>query len=589
MLRRGSVFWLSLVLAVGSLRAVTTTNTHAGQSVTVNYSFNSGTGELAWSYTIVNNGDNGTGFSYSNGAWIYFTTGAGGGYGTLVFDVSPGGSGGTNSGVVTGVSSGQWFRIGARVQNTSAGGSDLVDVTDYWQTAAATYKTVVTIPANNTDRLVRYEIKQDGVQVDSVTTAPGDPVLLHTVTDLPNNHAVTVEEVSVGFSQDPDTGIWTPTSTTVRVVGTAVTPVLSDAATPTPTATAGPTETVTGQPPPVPAQTSTTSTNQNVWTVQTNVEAEEGSDSDMSIKAYREGVDKLSDAARKNNKDLIAALLQVSEGQVARDTTRNTKIDAVKTAVDTAAANVSSVKTSVDAVKGSVDAVKTAIEERAGKTESEIIADNAETATAAASAGATAASTTSALFPTLPTSTGYTIPTAGDGEFMKIAIPASFGGGESVEVDFNPFKPERMGPVAAWFKIAMEWAVLIAFASWLSVELGSWMRGLSTLQQAKGNTVAAGTGAQATALVAATAITVAVVTAVTALLAWSFGGIDVPLLVGKITVNPVATMSANVLWFLQQFLPIETILACALSRMTFPLYAATVFSTCMSVVRFIVP
>ena len=71
------------------------------------------------------------------------------------------------------------------------------------------------------------------------------------------------------------------------------------------------------------------------------------------------------------------------------------------------------------------------------------------------------------------------------------------------------------------------------------------MARLSTAQQAKGNPVAAGTGAQATALVAAAALTVVFLVAVTALLSFSLDGISLAGLRGIVGTNPLSNFAGG--------------------------------------------
>lgn len=201
------------------------------------------------------------------------------------------------------------------------------------------------------------------------------------------------------------------------------------------------------------------------------------------------------------------------------------------------------------------------------------------------SAGENARAQMVSLFGSAPTSVGYELNTSG-APLLEIALPVAFGG---ATFDLNPFQSPRLLTVASWFRTAVAWLAIVLLGKWIWEQLAEWVRGYATIQQAKGNPVVGGTGAQATALAAAGLMTAAIVVAVTSLLAWSFGTMNLPAFVASVTTNPVATIPAGVLWMLDQILPVFTLVSCLVARISFNIYASSLFAGCAAVVRFIVP
>jgi len=202
-------------------------------------------------------------------------------------------------------------------------------------------------------------------------------------------------------------------------------------------------------------------------------------------------------------------------------------------------------------------------------------------------AGVAAKASTESAFGSVvaPTGKGYSLSPSG-APSLSVSMPAKFGG---ATFDLNPFQSDRFQAVCAWFRAACEWLAIALLAGFVFKEWAQWVRGLAGAQQAKGNTIAAGTGAQATALVAAGLMTAAVIAGITAILAWSFDSINFAALVASATVNPVATMPTGALWMLDQVLPISVLITCLVARSTFNLYASAVFAGTAALVRFIVP
>lgn len=179
----------------------------------------------------------------------------------------------------------------------------------------------------------------------------------------------------------------------------------------------------------------------------------------------------------------------------------------------------------------------------------------------------------------------YTV--GGSEPSFMVTMPSQFGG---KSFDLNPFRADRLGPVVDWFRVALAWLCIISYGVWISKEVAEWTKGMSTIRQAQGNAVMGGTGGQATALLAAAAITVAVAVFMVALIAWLAGDIvTIGTMIQTIGINPMAGAPAGVAWMLDKTFPIATMLTCLVARMTFNFYAAKIFAVAMTTIRFIVP
>lgn len=169
---------------------------------------------------------------------------------------------------------------------------------------------------------------------------------------------------------------------------------------------------------------------------------------------------------------------------------------------------------------------------------------------------------------------------------FKIAIP--FGGSAAV-VNVNPLSNESMAAVVAWFRAATGWAVLLALARYMWGYIFEFVVGASAANQAKGNALAWGTGEQATAMIAAGALTVAVTTGVTALLSWAFSGLSAGMITSLAASSVMDGMPGVALGFLNAVFPVSTIVTAALTRAVFPMYAASIYGAMASAIRFVVP
>lgn len=301
---------------------------------------------------------------------------------------------------------------------------------------------------------------------------------------------------------------------------------------------------------PAPADTSGGASSGTVWTPATD----STTPTDLLTKpVYREGVDKITSSIRGVSTSIGVINTQMTQA--------NTKLGTI------------------------ADGLQADREQRA--------ADNAAASNAAAQAitsgqqqGAEAGTAAAMIIGTAPTAAPVA-PAVGDYHTaMQITLPAAFGG---KTIDMDPMSRPGLKSIANAFRTALAWLVLVTLGGFIWKEMSEWVRGFSTIRQASGNPVAAGTGAQATALIAAGLMTAAIVVAMTALVSWSFGDITFAMIKSQATIHPLAGFSAAVIGFLAEFFPIATIVSALIARFTFNLYGSALFATCSAVIRFIVP
>lgn len=143
---------------------------------------------------------------------------------------------------------------------------------------------VVAIPANKTDHAIKYKLVDGaGNPVGTtVTQNPGDGPILQSMTTTGTPGPLSLVAQVDDVSQNSD-GSWAevPGAVTSQTVATGITP--SSSPTPTP---------VTPKTPSVPATKTTPDQDKSVWKPNDTVGSETGKTSDLSIAAYREGVDK---------------------------------------------------------------------------------------------------------------------------------------------------------------------------------------------------------------------------------------------------------------------------------------------------------
>ena len=431
-----------------------------------------------------------------------------------------------DSDAVGSVPSGKWVRIYVFTETNSG---DWTAYEQKWMQAGVVdqYKANITVPGNDTDRSIRYDVVQNGNVVWSLTQAPGAGPVIQSVT-LPTGDPYYVYGYGIGFTTTgsggntsyTDTGV--PTDSAKMYDSGAKTPSLGDSG---------------GDNFNIPRidmpNTSAIRPPGTIWDKSTD--GNNGSPDPSVVQkdlltnaTFRQGVDKIAD-----------------------------KVDALR----------ADEKKRDDDRKAAEKSVKDAIpptSEMQGK-------------------ASQAAQEIASKFPDVAQPAAVTV--AKEAPTFTVQFPQKFGGGV---FDLDPFRDDRCGPVVDWFRVAVKWLTVVLFGYWASKQVSEWSRGISTVQQAKGNTFA-GSGAQITALIAAGLMTAAVVTFVVALLGWLGGDFAITHAVAIVVENPLDTMPGKVAWILDRIFPVATILGALGARLTWNLYAAKIYAVLVATVRFIVP
>jgi hypothetical protein len=300
-------------------------------------------------------------------------------------------------------------------------------------------------------------------------------------------------------------------------------------------------------------------------------------------------VDKNSSHVVSVGNQTVSALNAINASLASTTNAQTSKLhdDALVAHNDSAALlkGLNDVSSKVSGTTAAVGSLTTAVTDRFVKISDAQTAANAANSSAS-SAGASAGAAAAGLFSSAGGVTTHGIQGQGNAPDLSVTMPPAFGG---AKFEMNPFANDRFASICSWFRTACAWLAVIVLGSWVWSQLGQWVRGLAQVQQAKGNTIA-GTGGQATGLIAAGLMTTAIVAAITALLGWSFGEVGMSAIrLAAATTNPLATIPAAVYWMCDQLLPVTTLCVCAVARVTFNMYAAPLYATCAAVVRFIVP
>jgi len=605
------------VLTAGSLRADTTEVSSGGSTATLTYTYNYTLSRVEWSAVLTKGG------SPAPVVWGYRTTGPGGSYGDelFVYNASPTGNG-TSSGHFS-LAPGSYIRIGCALYNP---GQIALDE-DYFTPGVASYGITFELPANNTMSRRDYVATQNGEQVAVTSQGSGAASRDWYIGGLETDDDVSVSMITGGpvlVDDDGNVGV-VPGETETTPVGAATAP--SSETTPGSGATAtgaeiappaGPAPSNPDVPgPDAPtgttapsAPTSTTSGTQGTGPTPFTASGTGGvtkEDAENIANKQLEGIESVNDTVKSTGDATKNAVDKVATAVWEAGKKNTEAVDKAATAVWDSGTKVveavNKVRAAVDLTKGELsgklttianrqtttneklDEIKTAIEAQGTDTEAAQTAADAATATAATNS-TTAISAMSGIVTTAPTALGYTPDTTGSGSFMSITMPPEFGG---ATVNFNPFAEGRMAPLAAWLRAATQWAILGLLGYYIFTEIKATFGAAGASQQAKGNTIAAGTGGQATSLIAAGLITAAMVALATGLFAWGFNGITAGVLVTNMTTNPLVAVPANIIWVIDQVFPVATAIAAFIARVSFPLYSTALYATYNTVVRFIVP
>lgn len=511
-------FLFGAVLLCATARAANNaTNSGHGHTTTVSVTYNATTGKVNWLHTW-------TRASVSSGgpaAWIYTTTGDGGGYGTSKHDHGGIGTGtGADSGEFT-AAVGDWLRLGARIVGTDGSVSD---VHEYWQVPASApgnatkHKSKLVEFKNTTDYKLLYVVKDAaGVVKDRFYVNPGETYYRQFQRDSTDTGQWTITPNIVGATMNGD-GQMSYTgnnSDTVEMLAsdfipstdftTGSNPGIGSTSVTAPTIAINP-----SAPPPAPSVPGGPKENRQYRGSVVYSGTSGAADADaLRTGDFKEGADQIVGELKKANETLETAEARHVEGQKLADSQKTTG----KATADTKAAEA-----------------KAAF----------------ESAVPSQSTIGTGASQSSSLF--------------------SLAIPKGNGAHRAVNLDPNVV--DGIDDVLPWIRSVIALFVAGWFTWWAYGELSIFIMGMQALQPARGNTIA-GSGGQATSLIVAGWTTLIVTAAPTAIVALWTGA---PLLstVGGGTIDlfggaPSGAAQAGV-YLIYSLLPMATI-ATALTSM----------------------
>jgi len=202
----------------------------------------------------------------------------------------------------------------------------------------------------------------------------------------------------------------------------------------------------------------------------------------------------------------------------------------------------------------------------------------------AMSRGSSAANSESSAIPTMDPS-GFANTSTGAAPDFTISLPSRMGG---VEMDLNPFRDDRLGSILPGLRAFLSLIVLMGFAGLVTKTIYDCVRDFNLSPQAVGNNVFGGTGAQVTALASATLMTVTIGGGIVTITTYLSGQFAIPSLYALASSNPLAGVSAKIVWMLDQVFPLSIILGALAAGVALRAMAATVLAFTAAIVRFIV-
>lgn len=609
MFHHGRIIWMALVLAVGCLNAQTPSTQNlsvAGATLSMTVS-----GPDDWEYNLHAELQRNEGTFYT---------------GLSIIEVPENGSN-TNIATIhnehsihTGWGSSPWTVIWNNIWSRnpakwyrvrlykSLDNNTIVDTNVIWL-GPVPYSVTVNIPANTSTGPIRYAVMQGGEQIAQHSTLPGDAAYEMTV-ETATNSPVTVQVVkaTMHYIPIPDTSpqeyslvesgnevvytlpkTYTPTAgpgTVVEMPPVTSAPISPVEIKPAPVAPEAPSPTTVPTPTGPSAGPATPVYKDLPWTTPSGTTGASTQDVQELGNALVDAVNKQMESDHENASSVVTAVNAASSNIV-------TALGAVIAATDT---NTTSANASGTAILEELGNIRKVLEASApggggggagaggpGYSDAWGEANQAAAKAVTDGSGYKAAAEAAVGGLTVPTITGEYAGTEPD---LTYEMPSLFGG---MTVDMNPFRSDRFGPIAAWMRTAASWLAIVLFAVWLTPQLKADIIALYTAPQAKGNTIAAGTGAQATAAAAALAITTIVITASVALMSWFYGDMDLGMMAAAMSSNPAQTLASSAVWVIDQVIPIATVLICLLAKVSYPLYAMYVYAGAATLIRWVVP
>jgi hypothetical protein len=249
--------------------------------------------------------------------------------------------------------------------------------------------------------------------------------------------------------------------------------------------------------------------------------------------------------------------------------------------VDKVAVRIDKTNTKIDALAG--HAKKSADQADRQKQ----IDDDAPTMQEMGTQGQAAASAVQSAFDGagVPSSASAKVPASINAPDFSVSMPAKFGG---ATFDLDPFQSSRFAAICAWVKAAFLWLLGVYCFRDAFTEASALIRHLMQLRQARGNTVA-GTGGQITGLIAAAAMSVALLAALVAVLGYVMQDVGLGTMASLWSANPYAGLPGGVAYMLDQVFPLGAAVVFLLIRPIMQVGMLKIYGGAAAVVRFIVP
>jgi len=181
------------------------------------------------------------------------------------------------------------------------------------------------------------------------------------------------------------------------------------------------------------------------------------------------------------------------------------------------------------------------------------------------------------------------LPTASSKDATKTAPSFTVASPLLGSINWDPFTSDRFGPIATWFRAAFSWLLGVLFAGIVAKHASDTIKGISQAQQAKGNPIAVGTGAQATALAAAGIMTAIIVVGIVAVVALVVSDFGFGTLTSLYSANPYDGLPGGVAYCLDKVTNLGHVVLFALAVPLVPLVFAKIHAGVSAAVRFVVP
>lgn len=439
-------------------------------------------------------------------------------------------------------------------------------------TGIGPFQVAIHVPANVTKGKISWQYVQNGDVLATYDTNPGDgPQTLYLSPPLdPSIYPVSefiilgghVFTDGEGFSFDVTSSNSTPLNTGQTITNSAT------------TTTSAPNYDAQFGNDPIPGQDPTANDQRGlVWQPTTGA----GSDA-LTIGVFKQGIDAL---LRKQQSGGFTATDSANLAAIKANTESLSGSGGGLTATDSA--NLEAVKLYTHTTESTLGIISSQLQTTDSLSATALtLSDSMPTSGTMSTAGNAASATLSSH---LLTGSVTVSAITGSLPALTITMPAAFGG---QTIDFNPFASDRLGNVASWIRTLILWIVVVHFGVWLATAYTEELRAYMTAPQAKGNPLLAGTGAQATGLIAAAAISAVILGAVVALTAL-IASLSFSSVTSAMTTQPWLSAPAGILQMIDAIFPIATACTLAAFRVLFKVSAGVTYGTMATIIRFIVP